>query len=542
MQYKQAGVDIDAGNLAVERMKPAIRATYNAGVLADVGSFGGLYALNDLPGSPVLVASTDGVGTKVKLAAELGGWAGIGHDIVNHCVNDILVQNARPLFFLDYIASSKLVPEAVAAVVVGVAEACRAANCVLLGGETAEMPGVYSEGAFDLAGTVVGLVDRHAILPRLENMAAGDVLIGLPSSGPHTNGYSLIRRVVTGRDLQQRIDGATTLADALLAPHRCYLAEVDRLQAAGIALLGLAHITGGGFVENVPRVLPPHLLAEVDTESWTIPPLFQLLLEWSGMGRAEAYRVFNMGMGMVVIAPASEELAILELTPGAARIGRLCTAGRRRGNPFSVIGDERAPMPARLAVLISGSGSNLQAIIDAIRGRMLDAEIVVVVSNHKDAFGLQRAEKAGIPTVVHALKPYRDAGKTREQYDADLAEIVVGYAPEWVVLAGWMHILSDAFLAEFPYRVVNLHPALPGQFPGAHAIADALEAYQAGKIKQTGVMVHLVPDAQVDRGPVLATADVPIYANDTLDTLTARMHQVEHGVLVGALRRLIEGD
>lgn len=199
-------------------------------------------------------------------------------------------------------------------------------------------------------------------------------------------------------------------------------------------------------------------------------------------------------------------------------------------------------MAARLAVLISGNGSNLQAILDAIRGRMLEAEVAVVVANRKDAYGLQRAEKARVPAVVHALKPYRDAGKSREQYDADLAEIVTGYAPEWVVLAGWMHILSDAFLRRFPYRVVNLHPALPGQFPGAHAISDALEAYQAGKIKQTGVMVHLVPDEQVDRGPVLATADVPIYARDTLESLTARVHQVEHGVLVGALRRLIEGD
>lgn len=326
-RYREAGVDIDAGNLAVERMKPAVRATYNASVLADVGSFGGLYALEGLPGKPVLVASTDGVGTKVKLAAELGRWGGIGHDIVNHCVNDILVQNARPLFFLDYIAASKLVPDAVAAVVIGVAEACRAAKCVLLGGETAEMPGVYTEGAFDLAGTVVGLVDRDAILPHTDRMAAGDVLIGLPSSGPHTNGYSLIRRAVAGRDLQQSIDGGTTLADALLAPHHCYLDEVERLQAAGVTLLGLAHITGGGFVENVPRVLPPQLAAEVDTESWAIPPLFQLLLEWAGMGRDEAYRVLNMGMGMVVIAPAAEERAILGLIPGAARIGQVRARG-----------------------------------------------------------------------------------------------------------------------------------------------------------------------------------------------------------------------
>ncbi len=231
--YKQAGVDIDAAQSAVDMMKDAVHASYTAGVLADIGSFGGLYALENLPSRPVLVASTDGVGTKVKLAAELGRWQGIGHDIVNHCVNDILVQNARPLFFLDYIATSKLVPEAVAAVVTGVAEACQAAGCALLGGETAEMPGVYTEGSFDLAGTVVGLVDRDALWPRQDAMRAGDLLIGLPSSGPHTNGYSLIRSLVADRDLNLTLDDGQTLADALLAPHRCYVTEIERMVEAG---------------------------------------------------------------------------------------------------------------------------------------------------------------------------------------------------------------------------------------------------------------------------------------------------------------------
>lgn len=199
-------------------------------------------------------------------------------------------------------------------------------------------------------------------------------------------------------------------------------------------------------------------------------------------------------------------------------------------------------MTARLAVLISGSGSNLQALIDAIRLRALDAQIVVVVSNRKDAFGLQRAEKAGIPTRYHPLKPYRDAGKTRTEYDADLAHLLQEYRPDWVVLAGWMHIFSDAFIRHFPHRIVNLHPALPGQFPGAHAIEEALAAFQRGEIKKTGVMVHLVPDEAVDSGPVIASEPVPIYPHDTLETLTQRIHQTEHGLLVQALRRLIEGD
>ncbi len=323
-RYKEAGVDIDAGNRTVALMRDAVRATFTPQVLADVGSFGGLFALENLPERPVLVASTDGVGTKVKLAAQQGQWQSIGHDIVNHCVNDILVQGARPLFFLDYIASSKLVPEQVASVVTGIAEGCRAVGCALLGGETAEMPGVYAEGAFDVAGTVVGLVGRGELLPRPDTMQAGDLLVGLPSSGPHTNGYTLIRQLVAGRDLSEPL-GEQTLGEALLAPHRCYLAELDQLQQAGLPLKGIAHITGGGFVENVPRILPDGLDAELWVGSWPIPPLFQKLVEWGEIASAEAYRVFNMGIGMVLIVGAAEGEAVRRLLPEAHLIGQLAS-------------------------------------------------------------------------------------------------------------------------------------------------------------------------------------------------------------------------
>ena len=199
-------------------------------------------------------------------------------------------------------------------------------------------------------------------------------------------------------------------------------------------------------------------------------------------------------------------------------------------------------MSTRLAILISGNGSNLQAIMDAIRLRVLDAEIVVVVANRQDAYGLQRASKTGIPTHYHPLKPFRDAGRTRAEYDAALADLVAPYRPDWIVLAGWMHILSNAFLQRFPYRVINLHPALPGQLPGVNAISRAYEAYQTGTLKNTGVMVHLVPDEGVDSGPVLGTREVAIYRTDTLEMLEKRIHQTEHQVLVEALLRLIEGD
>ena len=322
-RYQAAGVDIDAGNRAVELMKTAVRSTHTPAVLAEIGSFGGLFALNNLPGAPVLVASTDGVGTKVKLAAQYQRWAGIGHDIVNHCVNDILVQNARPLFFLDYIASSKLDPAQVAAVVGGIADACRAVGCALLGGETAEMPGVYTEGAFDLAGTIVGLVDRQQLYPQSTAMQAGDLLIGLPSSGPHTNGYSLIRKLIADQDPQQILADGQTLLDALLQPHRAYMAEIDQVQRAAIPLYGLAHITGGGFLDNIPRVLPPTLGAVIELGSWTIPPLFRALTTWGELEVAEALRVLNMGIGMVMIVPATAQAAIQQLLPEAVVIGEL---------------------------------------------------------------------------------------------------------------------------------------------------------------------------------------------------------------------------
>jgi phosphoribosylformylglycinamidine cyclo-ligase len=247
---------------------------------------------------------------------------------VNHCINDILVQGARPLFFLDYLATSKLVPEVAAEVVTGMAEACRAAGCALLGGETAEMPGVYVEGALDVAGTIVGLVDRNALLPRTGEMRAGDLLVGLPSSGPHTNGYSLIRRVVAGRDLAAPVPGdggGTSLLDALLAPHRCYLHEVEALRSAALPLLGLAHITGGGLLENLPRVLPSGLDADVEPGQMPPTPLFAALVAWAGMSAAEAHRVFNMGVGMVLIL--RNEPGVVEqvprMIPGAQPMGRL---------------------------------------------------------------------------------------------------------------------------------------------------------------------------------------------------------------------------
>ncbi len=305
--YAAAGVNIGAGNRAVELMTDAVRSTYGPQVLAGIGAFGGLFDASALMTmrQPVLVASTDGIGTKVRLAARRGRYESLGHDIVNHCINDILVQGARPLFFLDYIATARLDPQAIADIVNGMAAACREADCALLGGETAEMPGVYASGEFDVAGTIVGVVERGNILPRTD-VRQGDVLLGLKSSGAHTNGYSLIQKIFANASLDASMpDFGISLGDALLAPHRPYLRLIQPLiSQQPSAIKALVHITGGGFIENIPRVLPPGFGAMIRVGSWRIPPLFQLIQQRGDVPTEEMYRVFNMGIGMIaIVAP-----------------------------------------------------------------------------------------------------------------------------------------------------------------------------------------------------------------------------------------------
>ena len=321
--YRAAGVDIDAGNRAVELMAEAVRSTYGPEVLAGIGAFGGLYDAAGLQRAarPVLVASTDGVGTKTKVATALGRVEGLGEDIVNHCVNDILVQGARPLFFLDYVASSQLDPEVVARIVAGAARACRQAGCALLGGETAEMPGVYAPGEIDVVGTIVGWVERDEIIDG-SAIAPGDVAVGLASSGLHTNGYSLARRALAGERLTGEHPAlGRPLGEALLEPHRSYLPVVERLRSR-VRIKGLAHITGGGFDDNIPRILPEGVSVRLDPASWPVPPLFRLIQRLGGVAEAEMYRVFNMGVGMVAFVARGDAPAALELAgPEAWSIG-----------------------------------------------------------------------------------------------------------------------------------------------------------------------------------------------------------------------------
>jgi len=321
--YADAGVDINAANRAVDLIREAVRSTHGPQVLASVGAFGGLFDVSRLRDvcAPVLVSSVDGVGTKTKIAVAMGRYDTIGRDLVNHCVNDILCQGARPLFFLDYYASAKLEPERLAAVVGGLAAACRDVSCALLGGETAEMPGVYEPGEFDLVGAIVGWVERDAIVDG-GDIEPGDVLIGLASSGPHTNGYSLIRRVFADVPLDYVYpELGRPLGDVLLEPHRCYLHEVDQLQEA-VRVKGIAHITGGGLVDNPPRMLPDGLYARFEWGSWPVPPIFSLIQRLGAISDEEMRRVFNLGLGMVlVVAPEEADRAVTALGQGAWSVG-----------------------------------------------------------------------------------------------------------------------------------------------------------------------------------------------------------------------------
>jgi phosphoribosylamine--glycine ligase/phosphoribosylaminoimidazole synthetase len=312
--YAASGVSIDEGNRAVDLLKASVSQTQGPAVLAGVGGFGGVFDVSALKNleHPVLVASTDGVGTKVALAAQAARLKGVGIDLVNHCVNDVLVQNARPMFFLDYIASSKIIPEQVADIVSGMSEACLLNECALLGGETAEMPGVYHDGHVDVAGTLVGAADRANLLPRT-TISQGDVLIAIQSSGPHTSGYSLLRRMFAGIPLDAMpAPLEVSLGDALLEPHRSYLPVLKPLLDGPSfqQVKGLIHITGGGLQENIPRVLPDGLGVDIVIGSWPVPPLFQLIRDVSGLDAHELHRTLNMGIGMIVVCAQSDASTI----------------------------------------------------------------------------------------------------------------------------------------------------------------------------------------------------------------------------------------
>jgi phosphoribosylformylglycinamidine cyclo-ligase len=336
IRYRDAGVNIDEADRAVGAIKKMAQRTFGANVLTDIGTFGACYALTGYK-KPVLVSSVDGVGTKLKIAFATGRHDTIGQDLVNHCVNDIAVQGAVPLFFLDYLAVGRLEAEVAASVISGIARACKENGCALIGGETAEMPGLYGNGEYDLAGTIVGVVERNALITG-RTIRGGDVLFGLPSTGMHTNGYSLARKIlfdVAGYQPNTwRHELGTTIAEELLKVHRSYLKPIRAL-IAGRVLKGAAHITGGGITDNVPRILPSDLAAAIDVAAWPVPPIFRLLRDLGNMAEDDWRRTLNLGIGMILVVGEKDairaERILKKMSEPCYTVGRVVKA--RRGGP-----------------------------------------------------------------------------------------------------------------------------------------------------------------------------------------------------------------
>lgn len=553
ISYRDSGVDIDAGDEAVQRIKAFAKNTDRPGVMGGLGGFGGCFRLKDYQkekrvtlADPVLVLGTDGVGTKLRIAQQLGVHDTIGIDLVAMCVNDILCNGADPLTFLDYYACGKLNVDNMVNVVKGISEGCNQSRSALLGGETAEMPGMYQGDSYDLAGFSLGIVDAVDILPRVSHVKSGDILIGLPSSGVHSNGFSLIRKVLEQQNVSfdDRSPFANkTFGQELLIPTRIYIQAITPLLDQKL-IKALAHITGGGLIENIPRVLPNDLGVEINANSFNIPPIFGWLAAKGNISCDDMLRTFNCGIGLVLVIKPELEKKVLGLLAGegASTIGQiapLVKLGKQvvvKNFESSLQRVQRSlwSVKKRVAVLISGTGSNLQALIDATHTSTmgLGAEIGFVISNKPDVYGLERATNANIPWTVVKHKDY----PTREQFDEAMSTELERHNIDIVCLAGFMRILTPGFVRKWRGKLINIHPALLPKYPGIRAAKQALEANDT----ITGCTVHFV-DEGVDTGAIILQEVVPIFNDDTEDSLSARIHKAEHVAFPKALRLVATG-
>ena len=470
--YEAAGVSIAKADAVVERLRAAVESTGATGF----GAFAGLHPLD---GDRFLAASTDSVGTKLILARERGALRACGADLAAHCINDVSTCGADPLFFLDYVAANRIELETVAELVEGAAEVCRAAGCALIGGETAELPGIYREDELDFAGTCVGLVERGALIDG-SRIEAGDAVVGLPSAGVHANGFTLVRRVLEVEDYT---------GDDLLAPTRLYLDEVRRLRGTCFGI----RARDGRRNRREPRAR-----AACGTP-----------------GRDRLGCVGATAGVRLARAPRIRGGAAARLQPRYWISGRRARSRRRAR--------DRKGRAGVIGVLVSGEGTNLQALLDA------DLPVVAVASNVRGARALARAEAAGAATATFALDDYSD----RDARDLAMAEWLEGRGVELVVCAGYMHLLRPSFLERFPQRVVNVHPAPLPEFPGAHPLDDVL----AAGAPAAAATVHYV-DGGVDTGEVIASERVPVLAGDTVETLRERVHAAEHRLLPKVVREL----
>nr|XP_020511731.1 trifunctional purine biosynthetic protein adenosine-3 [Labrus bergylta]XP_020511732.1 trifunctional purine biosynthetic protein adenosine-3 [Labrus bergylta]XP_020511733.1 trifunctional purine biosynthetic protein adenosine-3 [Labrus bergylta]XP_020511734.1 trifunctional purine biosynthetic protein adenosine-3 [Labrus bergylta]XP_029137492.1 trifunctional purine biosynthetic protein adenosine-3 [Labrus bergylta] len=566
LTYKDSGVDIAAGNKLVDMIKPLAKATSRAGCNAELGGFAGLFDLKAAGFvDPILVSGTDGVGTKLKIAQACGQHGGLGQDLVAMCVNDVLAQGAEPLFFLDYFSCGRLEVDVAASVVGGIAKACEMAGCALLGGETAEMPGVYAAGEYDLAGFCVGAVERGSLLPRLGDITEGDVLIGVASSGVHSNGFSLVRKVLERAGLSYSSPApfgkpGQSVGEVLLTPTNIYSRLLLPILRSG-GVKAYAHITGGGLLENIPRVLPPELAVDLDASRWSVPAVFSWLHKEGGLSEEEMARTFNCGLGAVLVVSALDAQKVLgqiqaqeeawivgslaQKQPGAEAVvvrnlrhslltaGPACISEAVVEQNGGCRGDSSKPQKrTRVGVLISGSGTNLQALIEQARRPSSSAEIVVVISNRPGVQGLKRASLAGIQTRVVDHKLYG----SRAEFDGTIDRVLEEFAVELVCLAGFMRILTGTFVKKWNGKLLNIHPSLLPSFKGVNAQKQAL---QAG-VRVAGCTVHFVAE-EVDAGAIIVQEAVLVQGGDTEESLSDRIREAEHRAFPAAMELVASG-
>ncbi|XP_054741633.1 trifunctional purine biosynthetic protein adenosine-3 [Anastrepha obliqua] len=494
---------------------------------------------------PVLVVGTDGVGSKIKIAQRTQRNGTVGIDLVAMCVNDILCNGAEPLTFSSYYACGDLVEETAASITGGVIEGASQAASSLVETHIAEVPLLYPSDVYDLAGFSLGIAEYSRLLPLTDEIRAGDVLIGLPSSGVHSNGFSLVHAIMkrAGVTFEDKAPFSHhTFGEEFLTPTRIYVKALLPLIRQG-QVKALAHITGGGLTENIPRVLPKNLAVQLDATQWNIPPVFAWLSAQGNVESAEMQRTYNCGLGVIlVVAPELEHsvLAELQYRERATRVGVVVERAQPEVPQVVVENFGRCLRRAqkmlarprkRVAVLISGTGSNLQALMDACRdtSQGMHADIVLVISNKADALGIERAKKAGISTAVVSHKQYAN----REDFDAEMSRKLVEHHVDLVCLAGFMRILSEQFVRQWKGRLVNIHPSLLPKHPGLKVQQKALDAGD----KESGCTVHFV-DEGVDTGAIVVQASVPILPNDTEETLTKRILVAEHFAFPKALRLL----
>uniref|UniRef100_A0A671M758 ATP-grasp domain-containing protein n=1 Tax=Sinocyclocheilus anshuiensis TaxID=1608454 RepID=A0A671M758_9TELE len=549
LTYKDSGVDIAAGNRLVDVIKPLAKATSRPGCNAELGGFAGLFDLKAAGFTdPILVSGTDGVGTKLKITQACGIHSTLGQDLVAMCVNDVLAQGAEPLFFLDYFSCGCLDVRVASSVIGGIADACQMAGCALLGGETAEMPGVYGPSDYDLAGFCVGAVERGAVLPRLKDIMEGDLLIGVASSGLHSNGFSLVRKILERSGLQYSSPApfgqpGQNIGEVLLTPTKIYSRLLQPILRSG-AVKAYAHITGGGLLENIPRILPPELAVDLDASRWRIPAVFSWLQREGSLSEEEMSRTFNCGLGAVLVVSkqdAQRVLRLLQAREEAWIVGSLQSLKDSPGRSpdTSVLqngalhGEHSTRKRTRVAVLISGTGTNLQALMEQVKKPSSSAEIVMVISNRPGVMGLKKASMAGIQTRVVDHKLYG----SRAEFDGTIDKVLEEFGVELVCLAGFMRILTGPFVRKWSGECYRLEKLV---FSATLLVLCA--NLQKGFVNFTHECnVSLNPQEEVDAGAIVVQEAVPILVTDTEDSLSERIREAEHRAFPAALELVGSG-